>query len=87
MEPIMTLSVRLPPRVEQELAEYCVEHHETKSALVQDLIERFLAERQAGARTAVLDHPFVGHDAGDGEDVSGTIKARLRARFPAGESD
>ncbi len=82
----MTLSVRLPPRVEQELAEYCVEHNETKSALVQELIERFLAERQAGAGSAALDHPFVGHDEGDGEDVSGTIKARLRARFRADPS-
>ena len=77
----MTLSVRLPMRVEQQLASYCAEHNETKSALVQVLIEEFLAGQQVGTDNEALAHPFVGCDEGSGEDVSGTIKQRLRARF------
>jgi len=77
----MTLSGRLPPRVEQQLARYCAEHSETKSALVQALIEGFLADQTPGAVPTALSHPFVGCDEGSGEDVSGTLKARLRARF------
>jgi len=77
----MTLSVRLPLRVEQQLATYCAEHNETKSALVQVLIEEFLARQPSEAGNALRDHPFVGADEGDGEDVSGTVKQRLRARF------
>ncbi len=76
----MTLSVRLPTRVEQQLAAYCVEHNATKSALVQSLIEQFLASQQSRAND-MLTHPFIGHDEGDGEDVSGTLKQRLRERF------
>jgi len=73
----MTLSVRLPHRVEEKLAEYCVEHGATKSAVVQSLIEDFLArEADAAALPA-----FVGCDEGDGADISGTIRQRLRERF------
>ncbi|MBI3373616.1 MAG: hypothetical protein HY017_17970 [Betaproteobacteria bacterium] len=38
----MTLTVRLPPRVEQELAEYCVKHRLTKSEAVQRALEELL---------------------------------------------
>lgn len=39
----MTLTVRLPPRVEQELAEYCVKHRVTKSEAVKKALEELLA--------------------------------------------
>ncbi len=76
----MTLTVRLPLRVEEKLANYCVERGSTKSALVQSLIEDFL-DRQALPLAA---QPFVGCDEGSGEDVSGNIKALLKQRFRAG---
>lgn len=75
----MTLSVRIPPRVEQALAEYCVEHDTTRSEVVQRLLEIFLVEQRKSVAAPVPD--FVGCDAGDGADVSGTIKQSLRARF------
>jgi hypothetical protein len=74
----MTLSVRLPLRVEEKLAKYCVTHGAPKSALVQSLIEDFL-----GREPELVAQPFVGCDEGNGEDVSGNIKTLLRQRFRA----
>lgn len=75
----MTLTVRLPPRVEQELAEYCIKRRLTKSEAVKQALEELLRSAESGARA--LGHPFIGADKGDGSDVSGNIKAALRARF------
>jgi hypothetical protein len=75
----MTLSVRIPPRIEQELAAYCVSHDTSRSEVVQRLLENFLVE-QARAADAPLP-AFVGCDEGSGDDVSGNIKQTLRARF------
>jgi len=75
----MTLTVRLPQRVEQELAEYCVKRRLTKSEAVKLALEELLRAPAGGARNT--RHPFIGGDKGDGSDVSGTIKAALRARL------
>lgn len=75
----MTLTVRLPDRVEQELAEYCVKRRITKSDAVKMALEELLRVREAGEHD--LNHPFIGGDKGDGSDVSGNIKAALRTRF------
>lgn len=47
----MSTSVRLPLRLEQALAQYCVEHRRTKSEVIVELLERHLA-RDSGARSA-----------------------------------
>ncbi|OGA23884.1 MAG: hypothetical protein A3I02_07955 [Betaproteobacteria bacterium RIFCSPLOWO2_02_FULL_67_26] len=75
----MTLTVRLPPRIEQELAEYCVKRRLTKSQAVKQALEELL--RSPKGRAPDSRHPFIGGDKGDGSDVSGNIKAALRARF------
>ena len=75
----MTLTVRLPPRVEQELAEYCVKRRISKSKAVKLALARLLRASVVEARDTW--HPFVGGDKGDGSDVSGNIKATLRAHF------
>ncbi|MDH5275990.1 MAG: hypothetical protein OEW88_06160 [Gammaproteobacteria bacterium] len=74
----MTLTVRLPPRVEQDLAEYCVKHGLSKSQAVKRALEEMLKLPDASAHP---NHPFIGGDKGDGSDVSGNIKAALRTRF------
>ncbi len=75
----MTLTVRLPHRVEQQLAEYCVKRRLSKSEAVKQALEELL---QSGASANdELTHPFVGGDKGDGSDVSGHVKTALRARF------
>src|SRR5439155_24263361 len=38
----MPISVRLPPRVEQKLAEYCVSHKVTRSEAVKQALARLL---------------------------------------------
>jgi Arc/MetJ-type ribon-helix-helix transcriptional regulator len=75
----MTLTVRLPLRVEQDLAEYCVRRGITKSEAVKQALEELLQEGAPSARNP--RHPFIGGDKGDGSDVSGSIKAALRERF------
>lgn len=75
----MSLIVRLPPRVERELAEHCVKHHLTKGQAVQLALEELLRAPVAGAHDS--RHPFIGGDKGDGSDMSGNIKAALHARF------
>lgn len=72
----MTLTVRLPGRVEQDLAEYCVTHGVSKSEAVKRALEELLRAPQDGEA-----HPFIGFERGDGSDTSGNIKAALRARF------
>jgi len=79
----MTLTVRLSPRFEQELAEYCAERRLSKSEAVKLALEELL--RASGAGGLEAHHPFIGGDKGDGSDVSGNIKAALRARFRRGK--
>jgi len=75
----MTLTVRLPPRIEQELAEYCLKRRLTKSEAVKLALEELLRSSAKDAQAS--HHPFIGGDKGDGADVSGNVKAALRARF------
>jgi len=74
----MTLTVRLPQRVEQELAEYCAKRRITKSEAVKLALEELL--RVPGARKADLSHPYIGSDIRQG-DVSRHVKRLLRERF------
>ena len=76
---VITLTVRLPDRVERELAEYCVQRGVTKSEAVKQALEDLLRAHPIGEDGK--NHPFIGGDKGDGSDVSGNIKAALRARF------
>ena len=75
----MTLTVRLPGRVEQDLADYCVRRRITKSAAVKRALQELLRGPRADARAS--PHPFIGGDKGDGSDVSGSVRTALRARF------
>ena len=75
----MTLTVRLPDRLEQQLAEYCATYRVTRSEAVKRALADLLKPAAPGISN--LDHPFIGCDKGDGSDVSGNIKAALRARF------
>jgi hypothetical protein len=75
----MTLTVRLPEKVEQALTKYCATRNLTKSEAVKLALEEML--RAPEADRSKSRHPFIGGDTGDGSDVSGNIKAALRARF------
>ena len=74
----MTLTVRLPPRVEQELAEYCVKRRISKSEAVKQALEELLRPRETDAEG--LRHPFIGCDTRQG-DIARHTKRLLRERF------
>ena len=74
----MTLTVRLPERVEQELAEYCVAHRVSKSEAVKRALEELLQTPAKGKLE--LNHPVVGCDTTSG-DVARHTKRLLRERF------
>ncbi len=77
----MTLTVRLPPRVEEELARYCVTRKLTKSEVVKEALERLLA-RAAEAPTAYeLGAKGFGSDTSGPRDVARHTKRLLRERF------
>lgn len=74
----MTLTVRLPERVEQDLAEYCVAQGVTKSEAVKRALEAML--RASAKGKADLNDPFIGSDTTSG-DVARHTKRLLRERF------
>ncbi len=73
----MTISVRLPPRVEQKLAEYCVDQKVTKSEAVKRALEQLLAGAPVALDEDVLFRKFLGSDARPG-DVARQSKRLLR---------
>jgi hypothetical protein len=74
----MTLTVRLPERVEQDLAEYCVTHGVNKSEAVKRALEELLHASTKGK--VDLNHPFIGSDTTSG-DVARHTKRLLHERF------
>jgi hypothetical protein len=79
----MTLTVRLPPRVEEELTRYCVTRQLTKSQVVKEALEQLLA-RDADASTPYeLGAKGFGSDHSGGRDVARNTKRLLRERFRA----
>lgn len=79
----MTTTVRLPLRVEQALATYCVEAKRTKSEVIVELLEQRFMGRQTERTPYELaqDVGFIGCVSGKGKGkapASGT-KARVVA--------
>ncbi len=82
----MTLTVRLPLRVEQELARYCVARKVTKSAAVKQALDGLL---QSGANSAKPGPYELGIDlfgpeprnAAEGVDLARNSKRLLHEHF------
>ncbi len=80
----MTTTVRLPPRVEQALAEYCVAHRKTKSAVILDSLEKHLAvatEQNKTPYELAMEVGFIGCFEGSGE--TGNYKERVKRAIRA----
>ncbi|MDP2431140.1 MAG: CopG family transcriptional regulator [Pseudomonadota bacterium] len=79
----MTTSVRLPNRVEQALAAYCVETQRSKSEVIIELLEqRFsLAESEATPFERAEAAGFIG--CVEGGETAGSYKERARAAMVA----
>ena len=79
----MTLSVRVPPRVEQELAEYCTKNKVSKSEAVNRALEEFLAAEKGTRSPYELGCDLFGEhtDEAPSDDVARHSKKLLRERF------
>lgn len=78
----MSTSVRLPLRVEQQLAEYCVAHKVTKSEAVKRALAALLDSAPESATSYARARHFIGSDSRPG-DVARHSKRLLRERFKA----
>jgi hypothetical protein len=56
----MPISVRLPPRVEQQLADYCVSHKITKSEAVKRALLQMLEQSSGKEANPLLDPKLLG---------------------------
>jgi hypothetical protein len=81
----MTLSVRIPLRVEQELAEYCATHSVSRSEAVKRALDEFLRAKKAESTPYELGKDLIGPhtDETPSEDIAGNTKRLLRERFRA----
>ena len=82
----MTLTVRLPLRVEQQLAQYCLERKISKSDAVKLALDGLL-DRAASASPHDLGADLFGasaHDKRGAVDVARHSKRLLRERFRGG---
>lgn len=79
----MTLSVRIPPRVEQDLAEYCARHGVSKSEAVKAALDQFLAAGSADKSPYELAKDLIGPhtDEPGSEDIARHTKRLLRERL------
>ena len=79
----MTLTVRLPLRIEQELAEYCVKRHLTKSEAVKRALVELLSANAGKASAYDLGKDLFGPhtDAAPTEDVARHSGRLLREHF------
>ena len=76
----MTLSVRIPEKVEQELAEYCAKHRMTKSEAVKQALEHMLSKSTDKPAMDAYARKFAGSDKRPG-DVARHTKRLLREHF------
>jgi predicted DNA-binding protein len=76
----MPISVRLPPRVEQQLADYCAHARLTKSEAVKRALERLFEHEATPAAASESARRFVGSDHSRG-DVARDSKRLLREHF------
>jgi hypothetical protein len=79
----MTLSVRIPARVEQELADYCARNGVSKSEAVKNALDQFLSATGAEKSPYELAGDLIGPhtDEAPTEDVARNTKRLLRERF------
>jgi Arc/MetJ-type ribon-helix-helix transcriptional regulator len=76
----MPISVRLPPRLEQQLAEYCAHVKLTKSEAIKRALERLFDQEATPAANSPAARRFIGSDKREGE-VARHSKRLLREDF------
>jgi len=76
----VTLSVRIPDKVEEELAEYCAKHRITKSEAVKRALMQLFEQPRGKVSAFELAKRFMGSDKRPG-DVARHSKRLLREHF------
>lgn len=76
----MSISVRLPPRVEQQLAQYCASCKLTKSEAVKRALEQLFAQAPPATNAYLASAKFRGSDKTPG-DVALKSKRILQEYF------
>ncbi len=81
----LTLSVRVPPRVERELAEYCARNKLSKSEAVKRALQEFLVVSKDAASPYELGRDLFGDhtDEAPSDNVARNSKKLLRQRLCA----
>ena len=81
----MTLSVRIPARIEQERAEYCARKGVSKSEAVKDALDQFLSGKKGDKSPYELMKDLIGPhtDEAATEDIAKHTKRLLRERVRA----
>lgn len=76
----MTTTVRIPPRLEQMLAQYCVTTRRSKSEVIIELLEQRFASEPAGTTPYDLacEAGFIGAFSGEEAGAADT-KTRVKA--------
>jgi len=79
----VTLSVRIPPRIEQELADYCARNRVSKSEAVKNALDQFLSTQGAEQSPYELARDLIPpeSDESPGENVARNSRKLLRERF------
>jgi Arc/MetJ-type ribon-helix-helix transcriptional regulator len=75
------LTVRLPPRVEEELKAYCVARRISKSDAVKEALQRLLSETPNQATPYDLGRDGFGADESQSGNVARNTKRLIRERF------
>ncbi len=76
----MPISVRLPPRLEQQLAAYCARARLTKSEAVKRALERLFEQEPTPVAANPAARRFIGSDKSPGS-VADDTKRLLREHF------
>ena len=82
----MTLSVRIPLRVERDLAEYCARNGVSKSEVVKAALDRFLFGKSAEKSPYEVMKDLIDPPSGEqpSEDIARHSKRLLRERIRSG---
>jgi Arc/MetJ-type ribon-helix-helix transcriptional regulator len=75
----MTLTVRLPLRVEQDLAEYCIRRKVSKSEVVKEALDMLLAKTRSTASAYELGKDLFNADDTSAKQHVPYAKVNLRA--------
>lgn len=83
----MTTTVRLPLRVEQTLAEYCVAHRKTKSEVIVEALSKLLSDDPPQQKKTpyelAMEVGFIGcatEGLNRGADIKAQVKAAILAK-------